>query len=166
MRRAVGQWGLRWIGCAAVVLATACDSDGKAADAPGCDESEGGSAGEAAVPIAIDCSFSFADVQTDVTYLVGEDVETMVGGKLIASGNLSDPEYESRTFSLTIYAEDSSVLATSIYQMSRTQRPANEFHGDHGFTGLNWVKDPDAQENVQYACFARDPADPVHAWEN
>lgn len=163
---------MRWIGCV-VVLAAACDGEGKDAGAPGCDEgqaeaSEGGSAGDPAVPIAVDCSFVFADVQTGVTYLVSDDerLETPVGGKLIASGMLSDPEYESRTFSLTIYAEDSSVLATSIYQMSRTQRPANEFYGDHGFTGLNWVKDPDAQENVQYACFARDPADPVHEWEN
>jgi hypothetical protein len=27
-------------------------------------------------------------------------------------------------------------------------------------------EDPDADENAQYACFARDPAEPAHAWEN
>lgn len=157
-----------------VVLAAACDAQDKDAGTPGCDEAgaeagaeSGADAGEDAVPIAVDCSFVFADVQTNVTYEVGEETAaTPVGGMLIATGNLSDPEYESRSFSLAIYAEDGSVGATALYQMSRTQRPANEFHGDHGFTGLNSVKDSVSGENVQYACFARDPADPAHAWEN
>jgi hypothetical protein len=154
-----GSVGVRGLVLGVAAALAACDDGGATG--------EGGSAGDTEVPIAVDCSFSFAGVQTDVTYTVSDErTDTAVGGKLIASGMLSDPEYESRTFSLTIFAEDSSVGATAIYQMSRTQLPANEFHGDHGFTGLNWVKDPDADESVQYACFARDPADPAHAWEN
>lgn len=119
------------------------------------------------MPIAIDCSFSYADEQIDVTYDVdGGQAEFPVGGKLLAQGALFDSPYEGRSFSLTIYAEDSSVLAHSLYQMDPTRLPINEFVGDHGFTGLNWVKDPDTQENVQFACFARDPGDPVHAWQD
>ena len=69
------------------------------------------------------------------------------------------------TVSLTIFAEDSSVLSHTLYQMDRTHLPYNEFYGDHGFTGLHWVKDPDAQEVVQFACFARDPGAPPQFWD-
>jgi hypothetical protein len=140
----------------------ACD-DGKSGDSgSSCGETEGSEV----VPIAIDCSFVFANNQIDVTYEPSMLVETPVGGKLIASGALSDDEFEGRSFSITIYAEDGSVLSHALYQMNRTHLPQNEFEGDHGFTGLNSVKDPDADENVQFACFARDPANPPHAWEN
>lgn len=132
-----------------------------------CDQANAGSVGTGdPVDMAVDCSFSFDGSRTDVSYDPADDrTETPVGGKLIASGMLSDDEYEGRSFSLTIYAEDSTVLATAIYQMARDSLPANEFHGDHGFTGLNWVKDPDLQENVQYACFARTRSDPPHFWD-
>jgi hypothetical protein len=50
--------------------------------------------------------------------------------------------------------------------MDPNLRPANEFWGDHGFTGLNYVNHPaDFQDGLQYACFASDPADPIHEWE-
>jgi hypothetical protein len=118
------------------------------------------------VPIAIDCSFVFADNQIDVSYeATGTPTETPVGGKLIASGMLTDDAFEGRSFSLTIYAEDSSVLSSALYQMDPTRLPYNEFYGNHGFTGLQSVKDPDAQENVQFACFARDPGDPPKSWD-
>jgi hypothetical protein len=143
------------------LLGFACD-DGKSGDSVGDD-----TGGTEVVPIAVDCSFVFADNQIDVTYEVaGGMVETPVGGKLIAQGTLSDPEFDARTFSLGIYAEDGSVSSRTLYQMDRTHLPYNEFAGDHGFTGLHWVRDPDAQEVLQFACFARDPADPPHAWEN
>ncbi|HVH98275.1 MAG TPA: hypothetical protein VM869_06185 [Enhygromyxa sp.] len=122
---------------------------------------------EEAVPIAVDCSFVFANNQIDVTYeSSGMSVETAVGGKLIASGVLSDDEFEGRTFSLSVYAEDSSVLSSALYQMDRTRLPYNEFYGNHGFTGLHSVRDPDAQETVQFACFARDPGDSPQFWED
>jgi hypothetical protein len=132
-----------------------------------CDEGKGPMAGTEVVPIAVDCSFVFAGNQIDVTYESSSGlVETPVGGKLIARGVLSDDEFEGRSYSLTIYAEDSSVYSHTLYQMDRTHLPYNEFAGDHGFTGLHWVEDPDAGEVVQFACFARDPAHPPHAWEN
>lgn len=157
------------LACAACDPAATDDDDGAAI--PGCDASDGDVGQDTGpapgVPIAVDCSFGFDGEQIDVTYPVGDDrIETPVGGKLIAGGMLSDSEYEGRSFSLVVYAEDSSVLHSSLYQLARDRLPANEFYGDHGFTGLHGVKDPDAQENVQFACFARDPADPVHVWQD
>lgn len=155
---------------AALVLAVAgCDESEPApgSTASNCEEGSTSSGGAAAVPIAIDCSFVFADVQHDVTYAPADmRTDTAVGGKLIASGMLSDDEYEGRSFSLNIYAEDGTVGVHSLYQLDRSRLPANEFFGDHGFTGLNQVNDPDGDDEVQFACFARDPADPPHAWEN
>jgi hypothetical protein len=117
------------------------------------------------VPIAVDCSFSFDGIQTDVTYEPSETrTETLVGGKLIAAAMLFDDEFEGRSFSVIIRAEDARVGSVALYQMRRDELPQNEFYGDHGFTGLNWVKDPDADENVQYACFARYPHSPPHFW--
>jgi hypothetical protein len=115
--------------------------------------------------IAVDCSFVFDNVQTDLTYAFGQHFDTPVGGKLIAAGSLDGSPFDGATFSIGIYAEDGTVGSTTIYQMG-AGLPVNEFVGDHGFTGLNWVRDPDAQEVVQYACFARDPADPPHSWED
>jgi hypothetical protein len=143
------------------LVGAACD-DGKNTEAVADD-----TGGNEVVPIAIDCSFVFADNQIDVTYeSSGAPVETPVGGKLIATGTLTDDQFEGRAFSLGIHAEDGSVSASTLYQMERTHLPQNEFVGDHGFTGLNWVRDPDANETLQFACFARDPAAPPHAWTN
>jgi hypothetical protein len=153
----------------ALVLGSGCDeekSDGNGNGGSGVDCDAPLGEGDP-VPIAVDCSYYYDGDQIDVTYEVSETpTETPVGGKLIASGMLSDPEYDGRSFSVSIYAEDGTVGTTAIYQMGRNCLPQNEFWGDHGFTGLNWVKDPDSGENVQYACFARDPAAPPHAGEN
>lgn len=142
-----------------------CDPEKAQQQESGCEQTSGDSA--AAVGIAIDCSFRYPGADNDVTFEANAaQLDIPVGGKLIADGALFDDPYDGRSFSLTIYAEDSSVLAHSLYQMDPTRLPVNEYFGDHGFTGLNSVKDPDAQETVQFACFARDPGDPPHAWED
>jgi hypothetical protein len=159
-----------WMTVVAVVLGSGCDEDkGDGSDAGNgtgvdCDAPLG--EGDP-VPIAVDCSYYYDGEQIDVTYEVSEtNTETPVGDKLIARAALSDSEYDGRSFSVRIFAEDGTVGTVAIYQMGRTCRPKNEFWGDHGFTGLSSVKDPDSGKNVQYACFARDPADPPHRWQD
>jgi hypothetical protein len=157
------------LSAALAAAVAACDAadPAPASTASNCDGASTSSDDGAAVPIAIDCSFVFADVQHDVSYAPADArTETAVGGKLIASGMLSDDEYEGRSFSLTIYAEDGTVGTHTLYQLDRSRLPVNEFYGDHGFTGLHQVSDPDGEDAVQFTCFARDPADPPHAWEN
>jgi hypothetical protein len=157
---------LGWLSLAAAVAA--CDpADTEPATTSSATECDDGLGGTTPVPIAIDCSFVFADVQHDVTYEPSDSrTETPVGGKLIAGGMLSDGEYDGRSFSLTVYAEDGTVGTHTLYQFDRTRLPANEFYGDHGFTGLHMVKDPDGDDEVQFACFARDPNDAPHAWQD
>jgi hypothetical protein len=159
------------------LLASACDG-GKGLDSGSAGDSTGGSTGGtttgAVTPIttggpagtiAVDCSFVFADVQVDRTYLPDEAFDTPVGGKLIAGGALFDDEFEGRSFTIRMFSEDGAVLSSVLYQFASGTLPVNEFAGDHGFTGLHAVKDPDADEVVQFACFARDAADPPHFWE-
>jgi hypothetical protein len=156
-----------------LLLALACDQGDTSVggfDDDGCDGAETGDEPDPSgfAPIAVDCSFSFEGVQQDATVLpieIDEPPTELAFGDLKVGLNLSDSEFEGRTFSITVYKEDSSVLSTAIYQMLSSRLPVNEFVGQHGFTGLNWVKDPAVQENLQYACFARDPNDPPISWE-
>lgn len=146
---------------ASCCLLLACDEGGGQCETPGEQEE--------VAPIAVDCSFSFDGVQYDASVAPGASEEEAMTeleiGDLNVDLNLLDSEHAGRTFSLTIYKADSSVLSTGIYQMSRHQLPTNEFAGQHGFTGLNWVKDPAVQANLQYSCFARDPGQPPIAWD-
>jgi hypothetical protein len=116
-------------------------------------------------PIAIDCSFSFDGVTETVRYEADVEYEARaVGGDLNVSATLFDDELEGRSFSISLYDDAGTVGSTVLYQFSSTP-PVNEFAGQHGFTGLNWVRDPASGENVQYACFARHPDDPIEGWD-
>jgi hypothetical protein len=117
--------------------------------------------------IAIDCLFSFAGNSQVVTFEANAEYEPrVVGGDLNVTATLFDDEFEGRSFQMSIHALDGSVSTAAIYQFAPDARPVDEFWGDHGFTGLHWVDDPASGEAVQWICAARDPADPVHAWED
>jgi len=146
------------VGLAAMLLG--CDPGGGG----GGEDGESGGAPAEAVPIAIDCSLAF-EGQESIT-LDTPDVEvTRTFGALQMSAILFDDPYEGRSFDIGFHTDDGTVGTNALYQMDRTKLPVNEFWGDHGFTGLQWVKDPSTGVNVQWACFARDPAEPVHQWE-
>ena len=83
----------------------------------------------------------------------------------IAEGIFSDSEIEGRSFSIRVL-DGEALLISTLYQMDPAQPPANEFWGDHGFTGLNYVRDPVSGETLQYACVAMDPGAPLHTWDD
>jgi hypothetical protein len=118
------------------------------------------------VPIAVDCSYVYDGKQIDVSYEENETKETAVGGSLVVDASLFDDEIDGRSFSITVFAEDSAEHTGALYQMMRDELPTNEFVGDHGFTGLNTVWDSANQESLQYACFARRPSERQHKWKN
>lgn len=166
---------LRALMTIALVLA-ACDEgttdlgqfDDSGCEAPATEDSAGG--GEP-VPLAVDCSIHWDGVTQSFRFEATDDVSgdadpPLAFGPMLVGARLFDDEYDGRSFSISVYKEDGSVGAHTLYQMDRTVRPVNEFWGDHGFTGLNSVSDPDTNEGIQYACFASDPADPIHAWED
>lgn len=159
------------------VLSSGCDkgtTDIGEFDDAGCPspaaEDSGGDGGTDAIPLVVDCSFHWDGVTQGVRIepagLEDEGTDPLEFGPLLVSPYLFDDEFEGRSFQITIYKEDGTLTASTLYQMDRTKRPANEFWGDHGFTGLNSVRDSTMNDSLQYACFASDPADPIHVWEN
>jgi hypothetical protein len=123
------------------------------------------------VPLAVDCSFHWDGVTQGVRYSAqGQDDDTgavLTIGPFLVSADLSEHEAEGRTFSISVFQPDDVVGSTVLYQIGTlADVPKNEFWGDHGFTGLNWVKDPASGDNLQYACVASDPDDPIHVWED
>ena len=142
-------------GLSLLVLSAACD-DGGAGVSPG-DLVTG--------PMVVDCSFSW-EAQTTTVRIDGPDAEPLAFGELRVSARFFDDEFEGRSFSVTAYTEDGVVGHTALYQLRGQQHPRNEFVGQHGFTGLNWVSEPASKQNLQYACFARSPDDPVQGWDD
>lgn len=160
----------------ALSLAVACDKGETPIggfDDEGCDATAGDDGGvrldvaaPVLEPIAVDCSFSFPGLDQTVRFEANVDYEPrVIGGDLNVVATLTDEEFEGRSFSISVFDIEGTMGATVLYQFPDGTRPVYEFAGDHGFTGLHWVQDPATEDNVQWACFARDPDDPVQGWE-
>lgn len=138
-------------------------------DDEGCSDptaADGADSGDAPLELAVDCSFAFAGaIETTRIEANAEYEARVVGGDLSMAATLSDDEFEGRSFSISIFSTDGTVSTSVLYQVAPGTRPINEFWGQHGFTGLHSVREPASGETVQWACFARDPADPVQGWE-
>ena len=116
-----------------------------------------------AVPITVDCSFYFDGTYTNISYEVGgAEISRSVGGGMSALGILSDPQYDGRSFVITIVKPDVDVLYKTLYQLDRTYLPHNQFSGE--FTGLVYVTNSSQYPSLQYVCSARDPSDPPQLW--
>ena len=150
----------------ALCLAAACDQGETPIGGFEPEECTDPDDGDPPLDIVVDCTIAFADFTETRRFEPNvESVPWMVGGDLLANANLFDDATEGRSFNITFYDEAGTVGSTAIYQFASGTRPRNEFLGQHGFTGLNWVKDPASDESVQYACFARGPADPIQGWD-
>jgi|GEM_PF-2192264 len=161
----------RWIGMVmsawVVLTGVGCDEGGEVSST-GCSQDDSGGPIEVA-PIVVDCLLSYAQgpVQS-MTVTPGADDAGLVEqqfGNIVFEMLLSDDENAGR--SLTVRARDSEdqLLVSTLFQMDRHRLPSNEFHGLHGFTGLYFVRDRVAGETLQFACFARDPSEPMASWE-
>ena len=139
-------------------------------DDDGCMANDDG--GEERQAMVVDCSFYYAGEQQAVRFepvnQESEDTLTTVtiSETLVVEAALWDDEFEGRSFSIRVFSPEGTSFSSTLYQTGPA-RPRNEFWGDHGFTGLNQVRDPgNPDENLQYACHASDPADPIHEWED
>jgi hypothetical protein len=141
-------------------------------DSDGCADVADDSGGAVAVEaMVVDCSFYYQDVQQSVRFESTDDVggtleQVQISDTLVVETTYSDSEFEGRSVSIRVLTAADELITATLYQIDPARRPVNEFWGDHGFTGLNYVRDPANGETLQYACFASDPADPIHEWEN
>ncbi|MEM7155326.1 MAG: hypothetical protein AAF799_20930 [Myxococcota bacterium] len=146
-----------------------CNDDATEGDTPGADSAADGPAEDEG--IAVDCSFSFeGEVQTARYNVADGELPSPppleFGDALIVEANVFDPDFEVRSFSITVYTEDGALSSTTLYQIAPGTLPVNEFFGQHGFTGLRYVNEPGTTRTLQFACFARTPADPISGWED
>ena len=67
----------------------------------------------------------------------------------------SNDPYEGR--SLMLFVADNRTkkrLTEQLYQLEGSEAPVNQFAGDQGFTGLNYVHHPVSSAELQYICTA------------
>jgi hypothetical protein len=152
-----------------LLLSAACDPEAPGAGEPG-ESGEAGDSGDSGegepIAVAIDCSMYYAETTETLTVDEDEEAFERTYGQVHVEGRYFDDEFEGRSFQLGFHTDDGVLGVNGLFQMPRDRIVANQFHGDHGFTGLQSVRDPGTEEGIQYACFARDKSAPVHMWED
>lgn len=163
------------------LLVVACDSGNtpiggfEDTDCPSTADDGADGADDTAGPVAaspenlvVDCAFDFDGDGQTVRFEDEELTPAPVldfGDLLHVQAHLHFAEFDSNSFSLSVYTDDGTVGASTLYQFGNTP-PINEFFGQHGFTGLGSVDEPGTDRGLQYACFVRHPDDPLMVWED
>jgi len=112
----------------------------------------------------IDCSLAFDGEQTITVRLAPDEEQLHTTGGLHVRLHWDAHEFEGATFSVTAYTDDTH-LGSTLFQV-QSCGPVNQFHGMHGFTGLQGYAHPtDPGVGVQLACFVRAPDDEMTGWE-
>ena len=95
-----------------------------------------------------DPAFQFAE---EAMTLEGNESGTISLENLTVEGNFASDEFEGAAFHLAVETGDVS-LFRAIYQFEHGGVPLNQFHGDHGFTGLLYLTDPEQRGDYQLIC--------------
>ena len=140
-----------------VIALAACGSNDKASSSA----VGPGTTGEV-VALTVECTTAYRDearepLSTGMVTLSSAVPETEIElgtlkfGAIYYSGERSG---EGRFLKISLTTSDGEPLSEHLYQMLKTELPANEFSGGHGFTGLAYMYDPSSQTEVQYWCTA------------
>ena len=140
-------------GLAAVILVgTACGEE-TAAPVPATGE---------IVSLTVDCTTSYREQGSRFS----KEVLNLSMAKPRATADFGDLRFDATYFSGERSGEGRSLrvavltagtgeeLSSQLYQMSKTERPQNEFVGGHGFTGLAYAFHPTSRSELQYWCVA------------
>ncbi|MEQ9324264.1 MAG: hypothetical protein RIF41_34190 [Polyangiaceae bacterium] len=77
-------------------------------------------------------------------------------GDLTVSGSFFSSEHDGASFSLAVVRDGNAPLFASLYQFGHGSTPENQFHGQHGFTGLIYLTHPENGGDYQLICGAGD----------
>jgi hypothetical protein len=119
----------------------------------------------ATVPLTVQCHTAYRSrvisriEQEDMVTLTSENDRVTLTYKdlTLTLFYSSSTDYEGRFLKVSVTpAESSDELAAALYQLSKTERPVNQFIGDHGFTGLQFIYHPVTRAELQYRCLARE----------
>lgn len=116
------------------------------------------------VSLTVDCTTSYREQGSSP---FATKVLTLSSAEPQATADLGDLRFDATYFSAegsgegrslrvsVLVAESGAELSSQLYQMSKTERPQNEFIGGHGFTGLAYAFHPTSRFELQYWCVAR-----------
>jgi hypothetical protein len=91
-----------------------------------------------------------------ITFAGGNDKQSRAFENMVLDAWFQDDEYEGRALTIEVATLDTNRgLAWQLYQFDPQNPVENQFIGEHGFTGLNYVFHPTSAAEVQYYCSVR-----------
>ena len=88
-----------------------------------------------------------------ISFSEGSDKETLTFDTMVFDAQFQDDEYEGRALSIAVTDLDTgSDITRQLYQFDQQNPVENQFVGGHGFTGLNYVFQPDSSAEMQFFC--------------
>ena len=88
-----------------------------------------------------------------ISFSEGSDKETLTFDTMVFDAQFQDDEYEGRALSIAVTDLDTgSDITRQLYQFDQQNPVENQFVGGHGFTGLNYVFQPDSPAEMQFFC--------------
>ena len=113
----------------------------------------------AADPGSISCTLYYRPAATEA-YPEHEEAVVQVNaneqksaslGKLQLTLSYTDTAWDGASASVGVAADDLRLMS-SLFQFERGERPVNQFHGGHGFTGLIYLTHPTEGGDYQLVC--------------
>ena len=88
-----------------------------------------------------------------ISFTKGSDSETLTFDTMVLEAHFQDDQYEGRALSIAVSDLDTgSEITRQLYQFDQQNPVENQFVGGHGFTGLNYVFQPDTPAEMQFFC--------------
>ena len=88
-----------------------------------------------------------------ISFNEGSDKETLTFDTMVFDAHFQDDEYEGRALSIAVTDLDTgSDITRQLYQFDQQNPVENQFVGGHGFTGLNYIFQPDSSAEMQFFC--------------
>jgi len=89
----------------------------------------------------------------EISFTEGNELKIHEFETMVFEAQFQDDEYEGRALSIAVTNLDSgNEITRQLYQFDPQNPVENQFIGGHGFTGLNYVFQPDSSAEMQYFC--------------
>jgi hypothetical protein len=88
-----------------------------------------------------------------IMFKSGSDHKYLVFDDMTFIARFQDDQFEGRALFIKVTGVDESLeFSRQMYQFDRENPPENQFIGNHGFTGLIYVFNPQTSSEMQYYC--------------
>ena len=88
-----------------------------------------------------------------ITFSDGNDQKIYEFETMVFEARFQDDDYEGHALSIVITnLENGEEITRQLYQFDPQNPVENQFIGGHGFTGLNYVFQPDSSAEMQFFC--------------